>query len=30
VGFTFTSASSSTYSAVPTLWREIIPGAPPA
>lgn len=29
-GFTWTFASSSTYSAVPTLWREIVPGEPPA
>lgn len=30
LGFTWTFTSSSTYSAVPTLWREIVPGVPPA
>ena len=29
-GFTWNFSSSSTYSAVPTLWREIVPGVPPA
>lgn len=29
-GFTWNFSSSSTYSAVPTLWREIVPGLPPA
>ena len=29
-GFTWSFSSSSTFSAVPTLWREIVPGLPPA
>lgn len=28
-GFTWTFGSSSAYAAVPTLWREIVPGEPP-
>lgn len=30
VGFTFDASSSTRYVAVPTLWREIVPGTPPA
>jgi hypothetical protein len=29
-GFTFVLSSSKTYSVVPTLWREVVPGLPPA
>ena len=29
-GFEWTFASSASFSAVPTLWREIVPGLPPA
>jgi hypothetical protein len=29
-GFTWDFSSSSVFSAVPTLWREVAPGAPPA
>jgi hypothetical protein len=29
-GFTWDFSSSSKYAAIPTLWREIVPGVPPA
>lgn len=29
-GFTWTFGSSASFSAIPTLWREIVPGLPPA
>lgn len=29
-GFTWTFGSSASFTAVPTLWREIVPGTPPA
>jgi hypothetical protein len=30
VGFTWDFASSSQFAVVPTLWREVVPGPPPA
>lgn len=30
IGFTWSFASSSAFAAIPTLWREIVPGVPPA
>jgi hypothetical protein len=29
-GFDFTNSSASNYLVVPTLWREVKPGTPPA
>jgi hypothetical protein len=29
VGFTWDASSTSTFAAVPTMWREIVPGTPP-